>query len=267
MEPAPGRTRSRPLDQRLDWRSRRLRGRDRGQADPHQFPHGQSRRARSTSGPDKSSEKLTAYGGGQRAPGIDLAILKLDDESFFDKPSRPAPPNIRLPDLKQTGLTYGFPAGGSRTLDHEGDRLAGGMHRYIRSASALRIQVDAAINPGNSGGPAVVNGQLIGLVFSRLQQADNIGYIIPMEEIDLFLQDVQDGPLDTSRSWTSMSRNLENATLHRPYKLDKKAAVSWWGGSATRPTVESAPGRGRHHPGRRPRHRQRGDGARRRKTG
>ncbi len=57
----------------------------------------------------------------------------------------------------------------------------------------LRIQVDAAINPGNSGGPAVVDGRMIGLVFSRLQQADNIGYLIPMEEIELFLEDIRDG--------------------------------------------------------------------------
>src|SRR5579883_283157 len=50
--------------------------------------------------PDKSSEKLAAAVVA-RAPGIDLAVLKLDDESFFN--AHPAlPTNPRLPDLKQT---------------------------------------------------------------------------------------------------------------------------------------------------------------------
>ena len=67
---------------------------------------------------------------------------------------------------------------------------------YYQVAEGLRIQIDAAINPGNSGGPAIADGQMIGLVFSKLQQADNIGYIIPMEEIELFLKDVEDGRYD-----------------------------------------------------------------------
>ena len=46
------------------------------------------------------------------APGIDLAVLKLDDEKFFDT----HPPLARakgLPDTKDVVLTYGFPEGGN----------------------------------------------------------------------------------------------------------------------------------------------------------
>ena len=61
----------------------------------------------------------------------------------------------------------------------------------------LRIQIDAAINPGNSGGPAIVGDHMIGLAFSRLTgDAQNIGYIIPGEEIELFLADIADGKYD-----------------------------------------------------------------------
>ena len=67
---------------------------------------------------------------------------------------------------------------------------------YNYPVSGLRIQIDAAINPGNSGGPAVAGNTMIGLAFSHLGGAENIGYIIPCEEIDeLFLKDIARGPL------------------------------------------------------------------------
>src|SRR5262249_47578469 len=42
---------------------------------------------------------------------------------------------------------------------------------------SMVIQVSAAINRSNSGGPAVGGGKMVGLVFSRLDEAENIGYI------------------------------------------------------------------------------------------
>src|SRR5262249_15179880 len=67
---------------------------------------------------------------------------------------------------------------------------------YNFPVSGLRVQIDAAINPGNSGGPAVVGDRMVGLAFSHLGGADNIGYIIPGEEIELFLKDIADGHYD-----------------------------------------------------------------------
>ena len=88
----------------------------------------------------------------------------------------------------------------------------------------MRIQVDAAINPGNSGGPALVDGKMIGLVFSKLAQADNIGYIIPSEEIDLFLKDVADGKYDGKPAMHDLLQTLENDALRGFLQLDKKTA-------------------------------------------
>jgi S1-C subfamily serine protease len=170
--------------------------------------------------PDKSSEKLTASVVA-RAPGIDLAVLKLDDESFFqDHPALPT--NSRLPDLKQTIFAYGFPTGGSELSITRGIVSRIEYADYYMGDKGLRIQVDAAVNPGNSGGPAVVDGQLIGVVFSRLQQADNIGYIIPMEEIDLFLKDIQDGRYDGKPILDIDVQSMENPTLRVRYKLEKR---------------------------------------------
>ncbi len=169
---------------------------------------------------DKSADKLLAKVESQ-APGIDLAVLKLDDESFFDA-HPPLPTSPRLPDLKQTVFTYGFPTGGSELSITRGIVSRVEYVEYYLSTEGLRIQVDAAVNLGNNGGPAVVDGQLIGLVYSRLESADNIGYIIPAEEIELFLKDIQDGRYDGKPVVGIDFQNLENATLRTRYKLDKK---------------------------------------------
>ena len=48
--------------------------------------------------------------------------------------------------------------------------------------SSERLVTDAAINPGNSGGPAVVpGGRAIGINTSVVVDADNIGFITPIE--------------------------------------------------------------------------------------
>jgi S1-C subfamily serine protease len=83
----------------------------------------------------------------------------------------------------------------------------------------LRIQIDAAINPGNSGGPAVVGDKMIGLAFSSLGGAQNIGYIIPNEEIDLFLKDVADGRYDGKPAMFDELQTLENPALRAFLKL------------------------------------------------
>src|SRR6185437_14358940 len=111
------------------------------------------------------------------APGIDLAVLKLDDDKLF------------------------------------------ATHPPLARAAGLPIQIDAAINPGNSGGPAVVGDKMIGLAFSTLGRAQNIGYIIPNEEIDLFLKDVADGSYDGKPALFDDLQTLENPALRAFLKL------------------------------------------------
>jgi S1-C subfamily serine protease len=128
------------------------------------------------------------------APGIDLAVLKLDDPSFFKKHPAIVRANV-LPHIKDPVLVYGFPIGGNTLSITKGIVSRIEYVPYNYPTSGLRIQIDAAINPGNSGGPAVAGGKMIGLAFSRLAGADaqNIGYIIPDEEIELFLKGIASG--------------------------------------------------------------------------
>ena len=155
------------------------------------------------------------------APGIDLAVLKLDDASFF-KTHLPLQRASALPQIRDAVLVYGFPTGGNGLSITKGIVSRIDFVPYGHYVSGLRVQIDAAINPGNSGGPAMVGNKVIGLAFSRLTNAQNIGYIIPCEEIDLFLKDIADGHYDGKPTMFDDLQTLENPVLRRFLKLDKK---------------------------------------------
>ncbi|HRE04351.1 MAG TPA: trypsin-like peptidase domain-containing protein [Opitutaceae bacterium] len=154
---------------------------------------------------DKITARVVAI-----SPGIDLALLALEDESFFD--TRPALVRAaELPQVKDTILVQGFPTGGTSLSTTKGIVSRIDFTGYNFPMAGLRIQIDAAINPGNSGGPALIGDKMIGVAFSRLGGGDNIGYIIPNEEIELFLADAADGTIHGKPgSWDSLQ------TLHNP---------------------------------------------------
>lgn len=176
------------------------------------------------------------------APGIDLAVLKLDDESFFDAHAPLARANT-LPNIQDAVLAYGFPAGGASLSITKGIVSRIEYASYNHPVAGLRIQIDAAINPGNSGGPAVVGEQMIGLAFSRLNNAQNIGYIIPNEEIELFLADIRDGRYDGKpdlldelqtldnpalRAYLKLDKSVRGIVVHRPYETDATYPLQKW---------------------------------------
>ena len=146
------------------------------------------------------------------APGIDLAILKLSDEALFDYP--PAAAVGRGPaQVKNTVNAYGFPIGGEQLSVTEGIISRVEYVPYADTEVGMRIQVDAALNPGNSGGPAIANGKIVGLVFSIIANADNIGYLIPVDEIRMFLNDVQDGKYEGKPKLLDTVQTVENKAL------------------------------------------------------
>jgi S1-C subfamily serine protease len=165
---------------------------------------------------DKLPAKVVAV-----SPGIDLAVLQLEDESFFDR----RPPLARtaaLPEVKETVLVYGYPQGGSTLSITKGIVSRIEFSGYGEGISGVRVQVDAAINPGNSGGPALVDGKMVGLIFSKLTRSENIGYIIPSEEVDLFLKDISDGAYDGKPAMHEALQTLENDAIRSFLGLDKK---------------------------------------------
>ncbi len=132
--------------------------------------------------PDHTGEKLTATVE-FLADDMDLAVLKLEDPVFFDN-HPPLPRHAGLPKVKDTLLAYGYPLGGDNLSITRGIVSRIEFEEYYYGTMGLRIQVNAAINSGNSGGPALIDDRMIGIIFNRLDESDNIGYIIPIEEIE-----------------------------------------------------------------------------------
>jgi len=176
------------------------------------------------------------------APGIDLAVLKLEDETFFDS-HRPLPRLRGLPEGKDTVLAYGYPKGGTSLSITKGIISRIEFAVYHRSFAGLRVQIDAAINPGNSGGPAVVGVKMVGLAFASLGNAQNIGYVIPNEEIDYFLQNVKDGRFDGKpaiydecqafenvalRAFLGLDKTVQGVVVHRPDQTEANYPLKKW---------------------------------------
>ncbi len=58
------------------------------------------------------------------------------------------------------------------------------------------IQMSAAINPGSSGGPLVnIRGQVIGINSAVVHGAQNVGYMIPINELKVYLDNLKTGGL------------------------------------------------------------------------
>lgn len=154
------------------------------------------------------------------APGIDLAVLKLDDEGFFGA-HRPLERAKGLPSVKDAVMVYGFPAGGTSLSITKGIVSRIEFTAYNWPVSGLRIQIDAAVNPGNSGGPALAGDKVVGLVLGHFGGGQNISYIVPSEEIELFLNDIADGRYDGKPALFDEFQTLESDALRSFLRLDR----------------------------------------------
>ncbi len=157
-----------------------------------------------------SADKLPAHVVAADA-GIDVAILEPDD------PSRLATSpwialSDQLPDVGSAVAVYGYPTGGQSMSVTKGVvsriEVADSFH-----ARPLRIQVDAALNPGNSGGPALVDNRLVGVASGIAKETQNIGYLVPAEEVRAFLRAIDEKRAPAHPRLPVMRQTLDNAAL------------------------------------------------------
>jgi len=126
------------------------------------------------------------------APERDIALLKLKDESFEKITQRLNPlPFLELGDSddvlrSQEVLALGYPLGQTRLKSTLG--IVSGRERL---GSFGYIQITAPLNPGNSGGPSVdTQGNVVGINSRGIQEAQNVGYFIPINEVKSALNDL-----------------------------------------------------------------------------
>jgi S1-C subfamily serine protease len=188
-------------------------------------------------GGDQLAAKVKAIG-----PGVDLALVELVNPDKL-KDIEPLPLAKELPQLKSRVSVYGYPKGGDDLSVTDGIVSRIEFTTFNYSAGGARIQVDAALNPGNSGGPAVEDGKIVGLVFSKIVEAENIGYLIPTDEIraflggikkgkyagnDLLFDDFQTAENDALRAYLKIPANVTGVVITKPYRDTDDYPLKRW---------------------------------------
>lgn len=170
-------------------------------------------RVQTTTSPDK----FTA-----RAIGIchdaDLALLEVDDPAFMH--------GVELAELGELPArgdkvsVVGYPVGGEEISVTEGVVSRIEIQRYSHSdRTLLAVTVDAAINNGNSGGPVFFDGRVAGVAFQSLDDAENVGEMVPVSLVRRFLAGVEKGrPLDVP-GLGFLGQTLENPTMRGYLKM------------------------------------------------
>jgi len=126
-------------------------------------------------------------------PIQDIAIMKI---SATNLPYLPLGDSDKL-QIGQTVIAIGNALGEFSNTVSKG--VISGLSRSIVASSGRStekldevIQTDAAINPGNSGGPLVnLNGEVIGINTAVVQDAQNIGFAIPINHAKRDIQQVK----------------------------------------------------------------------------
>ncbi len=125
-------------------------------------------------------------------PDVDVALLKIKEfELSSIKKSLGEIPVINLGDsdlISRTDeiLVFGYPLG-----QYYLKTTVGVISGLEHIDSQMHFQIDAAINCGNSGGPVVnKDGKVIGIATAAIPSAENIGYILPINDLKIILYDL-----------------------------------------------------------------------------
>ena len=151
----------------------------------------------------------------------DLALVEIEDKSFF-KGTVPLKLGT-LPEIQEKLTVYGYPLGGDKLSTTQGIVSRMEHNTYTLTNRKFLIgQTDAAINSGNSGGPVVSKGKVVGVAFAGLNSADNIGYFIPVNILNNFLEDIKDGKYDGPPALGLEWSELESPSHRRMLGIEDK---------------------------------------------
>ena len=168
------------------------------------------------SNPDKAIARVLAV-----CHDSDLALLEVEDAGFL---ADITPVELgSLPELEDRVTVLGYPVGGEELSITEGVVSRIEAQTYSHSQRRLlAVTVDAAINDGNSGGPVVIDGRIVGIAFQSLEDAENIGEMVPTPVIEHFLRCVQEAREPILPGIGVRWQTMQNATLRAHHQLSEK---------------------------------------------
>lgn len=122
----------------------------------------------------------------------DIALLRVSDEGCEQlRKELGSIPYLTLGDSNKVArgdevMAIGYPLG-QQSLKSTVGVVSGRENVEFRQY----IQIDAAINPGNSGGPSVnLESEVVGINTAMIMGAQNVGYIVPINELKIVLDDL-----------------------------------------------------------------------------
>lgn len=123
---------------------------------------------------------------------VDLAILKVTDPSFegFGFPTYGI--STTTADVGTDVFVLGYPM---TTVMGQEIKLTTGVisSKTGYQGDPATYQISAAVQPGNSGGPMFDGeGNLIGIVVSKITQAENVGYVIKLSNLRNLVESCSD---------------------------------------------------------------------------
>ena len=172
---------------------------------------------------EDADEIIVVLDDGRSFPGTVYGIDTLTDLAIvtIEATDLPVAPVGTSADLEpgQLAIAIGNPLGYENTVT---TGVVSGLGRQITASGANQtsseqlnnlIQTDAAINPGNSGGPLVNSaGQVIGVNTAVSQDAQGLGFAIPIDVAKPIMQQALDGQ-ELARPWIGVFYQAVNPGL------------------------------------------------------
>ena len=153
----------------------------------------------------------------------DLAVIKIDSKERLPHVALGRSDDLMIGETviaigNSFGLQHTVTTGIISALHRS---IKGGKNRVYRDF----IQLDASINPGNSGGPLLnINGSLIGVNTAIYQQAEGIGFAIPINKAKRITDElIRFGKV--RRGWLGVSVQDMTKEMLRFFHLDRVRGV------------------------------------------
>ncbi len=170
-------------------------------------------RVQTTTSPDKFTARVIGV-----CHDADLALLEVDDPAFMEGVE--VAELGGLPSRGDKVSVVGYPVGGAELSVTEGVVSRIERQRYSHSdRRLLAVTVDAAINAGNSGGPVFFEDKVVGIAFQSLDEAENVGEMVPVRLVRRFLDGIEQGQVLSVPGLGIRAQILENHTLRNYLKM------------------------------------------------